>query len=178
MIGTMAPRAAGRVGAVDRDQLLTDLFREHYHALVRLACLLVDERESGEEIVQDAFVQLYRSAHRVRDAEAAPAYLRSIVLNLARSRVRRRIVARRHRETIRTNSDPLEDIAVLREDQREVIDALRLLPMRQRQCLALRYFAELSEAEIATTLGISTGSVKTHASRGRAALASALEPLR
>ena len=159
------------------NELLNRLFREHYDALVRLACILVDDRESGEEIVQDAFVRLHVNLDRVRDLDAVPAYLRSIVLNLARSRLRRRRVAQRHQEAHAQTIDSLEDRAALREDQREVISALRTLPRRQQQCLILRYYAELSESEIAAALGISTGSVKTHTSRGRAALAERLEAI-
>lgn len=64
------------------------------------------------------------------------------------------------------------------EERRLVVAALRTLPCRQRECLALRYYLDLSEREIADALGISTGSVKTHASRGLASLTTALEGLR
>ncbi len=176
VMGSRAPHQDG--GSVPGEELLERLFRDHYTALVRLACLLVDDRESGEEIVQDAFVRMHSNLNRVRDVDAAPAYLRSIVLNLARSRLRRRRVAKRHQEAPGEFSASLEDLAALRDDQREVISALRSLPERQQQCLVLRYYAELSEGEIATALGISTGSVKTHTSRGRATLAERLEALR
>jgi RNA polymerase sigma factor (sigma-70 family) len=99
------------------------------------------------------------------------------VMNLARSRMRRRIVARRHHSRPAGDAPPAEEAVLLREDQREVLAALRGLPGRQRECLALRYFHDLSEAEIATALGISTGSVKTHTSRGIAALTKRLESL-
>ena len=177
MIATMAAEGVGQAAAIDRDALLSDLFREHYLSLVRLACLLLDERGAGEEVVQDAFVRLHGTVHRIRDADAAPAYLRSIVLNLARSRMRRRVVALRRHPRPSPDGAPVEEVAILHEDQREVLSALRSLPPRQRECLALRYFADLSEAEIASTLGISTGSVKTHTSRGLAALTSKLEKL-
>jgi RNA polymerase sigma-70 factor (sigma-E family) len=177
MIATMAAEDVGQAAAVDRDALLSDLFRAHYLSLVRLACLLLDERGAGEEVVQDAFVRLHGTAHRIRDADAAPAYLRSIDLNLARSRMRRRLIALRRQPRPSPDAAPVEEVAILHEDQREVLSALRSLPPRQRECLALRYFAELSEADIAATLGISTGSVKTHTSRGLAALTSKLEKL-
>lgn len=159
----------------DRDRLLSELYQEHYRSLVRLAAVLLDRREPAEEVVQEAFVKLYRKLDKVRDLERADAYLRSIVMNLARSRMRRRQVARKHRP------DPLPDAAgadegvVLREDQQQVLDALRSLPARQRDCLVLRYYEDMSEAEIAETLGISKGSVKTHTSRGMAALGNRLE---
>jgi len=161
--------------ALDRDQLLHDLYVEHYRSLVRLACLLLDDRGAGEEAAQDAFVRLHRSWGRLRDPSAAPAYLRSTVLNLARSGLRRRLVARRHAPVPVGDAASAESIVVLREDQQDVLGALRALPPRQRDCLALRYYLDLSEADIAATLGISTGSVKTHASRGLAALATKLE---
>ncbi len=63
----------------------------------------------------------------------------------------------------------------MREDQQQVLDALRSLPARQRDCLVLRYYEDMSEAQIADTLGISKGSVKTHTSRGMAALGKLLE---
>lgn len=177
MMATMALEREPQAVAIDRDELLSVLFREHYPSLVRLACLLLDERGAGEEVVQDAFVKLHGSAHRIDDPAAAPAYLRSIVMNLARSRMRRRLVARRHRPAPGGDAPAAEVDAMLREDQRQVLDALRSLPARQRACLALRYYGDLTEAEIAETLGISRGSVKTHVSRGMAALASKLEAL-
>jgi RNA polymerase sigma-70 factor (sigma-E family) len=177
MMGAMAAEQAGKAVPVDRDELLVCLFRDQYRSLVRLACLLLDDRGAGEEVVQDAFVRLHGSADRIRDPASAPAYLRSIVMNLARSRMRRRIVARRHHSRPAGDAPPAEEAVLLREDQREVLAALRGLPGRQRECLALRYFHDLSEAEIATALGISTGSVKTHTSRGIAALTKRLESL-
>lgn len=84
----------GNNSDADDEGLVGRLFRDHYTALVRLACVLVDDRESGEDVVQDAFVQLHANLDRIRDVDAAPAYLRSIVLNLARSRLRRRGLGR------------------------------------------------------------------------------------
>ena len=162
----------------DRDDGLRQLFESQYHALVRLACLLLDDRGLGEEIVQDAFVKLHGSWDRIADPAAAPAYLRSTVLNLARSRMRRRLVARKHEPVALPPTASAEERVMLREDQAEVLNALRALPTRQRECLALRYYFELSEAEIAAVLAISAGSVKTHTHRGRNALAEKLENLR
>lgn len=161
----------------DRDVNLHDLYVAHYRSLVRLAWLLLGDRGSAEDAAQDAFVQLHRSWDRLRDPSAAPAYLRSTVVNLARSRLRRRLVARRHAPVPFPNAASAEEGAAGREDEREVLAVLRALPRRQRECLALRYYLDLSEAEIAATLGISTGSVKSHSHRGMAALASKLEAL-
>lgn len=163
--------------ATDRDEHLHDLYVAYYQALVRLAWLLIGDQGEAEDVAQDAFVRLHRSWDRLRDPSAAPAYLRSTVVNLARSGLRRRLVARRHPPTPFPNAASAEEGAAGREDEREVLAALRALPRRQRECLALRYYLDLSEADIAATLGISTGSVKSHSHRGLAALASKLEAL-
>lgn len=161
--------------AVRRDEVET-VFRAEYGRLVGLARLLVDDPGQAEEVVQDAFVALYRRWHEV---DNPPAYLRTAVVNGARGRLRRRAVARRHLRV----ADPVrqggpDDGAVLSDEHRAVAAALSRLPDRQRACIALRYYDDLSEAEIAATLGISAGSVKTHVHRGMAALATALEELR
>ena len=154
------------VAVTDRDEALRWLFEEQYASLVRLAALLTDDRETAEDVVQEAFVRMYRAWDRVREVSAAPAYLRSIVLNLARSGLRRKRMARRRGRGAQADAASAEDDALIREDQRVVLAALRSLPRRQRECLTLRYYQDLSEAEIAEGLGISAGSVKSHSSRG------------
>ena len=156
----------------DRDVVLADLHRDHYRSLVRLACLLVDDVGSGEEVVQDAFVRVYRAWARVDDPLK---YLRTAVMNGARSGLRRRRSARRYVPPVARAAPGADDAVVVRSEHAEVLDALRALPRRQRECLVLRYYADLSEIEIASTLGISTGSVKSHAHRGMAALTIALK---
>jgi RNA polymerase sigma-70 factor (sigma-E family) len=162
----------------DRSDELTELYREHYRSLVRLAALLLDDVAAAEEVVQDAFVQLHRSWARVHEASKRASYLRSIVMNGARSRARRRAAGRRLEVVSDQSAASAETIAVQHEDRRAVLAAMRALPDRQRECLALRYYLGLSEAEIAATLGISAGSVKTHTHRGIAALERALESTR
>jgi len=154
---------------------LVALHRAHHRDLVRLATLLVDDQGSAEEAVQDAYVALARRGPAgVEDPEA---YLRTAVVNNARSALRKRRVRRDHLRSVeRTRAEPGADQAVLLdEDARRVLAALDELSQRQREVLVLRYWADLSEAEIATALGISAGSVKTHAHRGIAALARILE---
>lgn len=155
---------------------LESVHRQHYRALVRLAALLVDDIGTCEEIVQDAFVAVFRRPDRVRSAELLPAYLRSAVLNGARSALRRRRVRERAapRPVGRAPIGP-DDAAVRADEERAVLRSLRSLPGRQRDVLTLRYWGELSENEIAVTLGISAGTVKTHSKRGLEALAEALE---
>jgi RNA polymerase sigma-70 factor (sigma-E family) len=147
---------------------LAELYRVHAQSLVRLAALLVDDVGTAEEIVQDAFVLVHRRWAHVDKPEQ---YVRKSVVNLSRSRLRRRLVALRHPPVHVPDAPPPEDLA---EDQSRVLAALRSLPRRQREVLVLRYWSELTEAEIAATLGISNGSVKTHAHRGLAAIESAL----
>lgn len=161
--------------AVDPATGLAAAYDRHYASLVRLASLLLDDVGACEEVVQDAFVNVWRRPPELAAADRLPAYLRSAVLNGARSQLRRRRVRRRH-DHAEAQSVPAAEVTVvagLGDD--EVLAALRALPDRQREVLVLRYYLDLSEAEIADTLGISAGSVKTHASRGLAALAAQLE---
>jgi len=169
---TAAGDGRSELARAERDGLVAGLHREHYPGLVRLACLLLDERGAGEEVVQEAFVRLYQSWGRV---DSPVTYLRATVMNLARSRMRRRMVTRRRVEPVSTAALSAEERVVLMDEQQDVLNAMRTLPRRQRECLVLRYYVELSESEIASTLGISNGSVKSHASRGLAALAKRLE---
>jgi RNA polymerase sigma factor (sigma-70 family) len=167
-----------RASTVDADALVARLFTDEGHALVRLARLFVDDRNAAEDLVQEAFIRLARNAHRIEDPSRAPAYLRSIVLNLARDHNRRGLMSLRHHEPADVQLATIEDELVLREDQRQVIDALHDLPRRQRDCIVLRYHFEAGIPEIAETLGISPNSVKTHLKRGLAALEQRLEGTR
>ena len=157
---------------------LADTYREHYRSLVRLASLLLDDVGACEEVVQDAFVQVWQRGPGLRTPDRLPAYLRSAVLNGARSRLRHRLVRRRHLAAVPDPAPAAEATALAGDPDRTMLRALRELPLRQREVLALRYYLDLSEAEIAATLGISTGSVKTHAHRGLATLAEQLEDTR
>jgi len=159
------------------DDQLTGLFRAHYRDLVRLAALLVDDRSVCEEIVQDAYVRMHGRLHTIDPAKAAP-YLRSAVLNGARSHLRRRRVSDRHQPAPQTNAPAAELSGVDHHIRAAVLAAIRALPTRQQEVLLLRFYLDLTEREVAETLGISIGSAKTHARRGFAALASVLEELR
>jgi RNA polymerase sigma-70 factor (sigma-E family) len=159
----------------DRTSTVTALFEEHYVSLVRMARLLVDDRETAEDVVMEAFTSLYRRWTAVRDPGEGYRYLRSCVLNGARSQLRRRRLRRRH-ESGGSRQEAIGDcLETNGADHRAVTQLLGTLPYRQRQVLVLRYFVDLTEAQIAYELGVSPGSVKTHASRGLAALARALE---
>jgi RNA polymerase sigma-70 factor (sigma-E family) len=161
--------------SMDVDALVRALYVEHAASLVRMARLFVDDRNAAEDLVQEAFIRLARHAHRIEDGAKSAAYLRSIVLNLARDHNRRGLVSLRHRAPADAEQATAEDEVVLRDDQRLVIDAVRELPLRQRDCVVLRYYFESGIQEIAETLGISQNSVKTHLQRGLAALERRLE---
>jgi RNA polymerase sigma factor (sigma-70 family) len=169
------PTTVAAGASIDVDALVARMFTEQGHALVRLARLFVDDRNAAEDLVQEAFIRLARHGHRLQDVARAPAYLRSIVLNLARDHNRRGLMSLRHREPADAVAATLEDELILRDDQRRVIDALQQLPSRQRDCVVLRYHFEAGIPEIADTLGISSNSVKTHLKRGLAALEKLLE---
>ncbi len=175
--GVALPRAAA-TPALDIDALVRELYHEHAGSLVRLVRLFVDDRNAAEDLVQEAFIRLSRHADRIEDRSKSAAYLRSIVLNLARDHNRRGLVSLRHRAPADDVRATAEDEVVLRDDQRQVIEALRTLPTRQRDCVVLRYYFESGIAEIAATLGISENSVKTHLKRGLASLERNLEGTR
>lgn len=172
MAGDVPVAAGRRTGAasVPVDALVAELFVAEGSSLVRLARIFVDDRNAAEDLVQEAFIRLARSAHRIQDRTRAPAYLRSIVLNLARDHNRRGLVSLRHHLPFDEARASTEDEIVLSEDRQQVLDALRELPLRQRSCLVLRYYEELGIDDIAEVLGISRNSVKTHLRRGLAAM--------
>jgi RNA polymerase sigma-70 factor (sigma-E family) len=169
-LDAIALPASDRATPIDTDRLVVTLFEQEGQSLVRLARLFVDDRNAAEDLVQEAFIRLARSAHRIIDETKAAAYLRSIVLNLARDNNRRGLVSLRHHLPLDDARASTEDEIELREDQREVIEALRELPHRQRNALVLRYYEELGVDDIAAAMGISRNSVKTHLKRGLAAL--------
>ena len=159
-------------GSWTADVALEQLYAAHWRRLVRLSVLLVRDTATAEEVVQDAFVAVHGRWSRLRDPDLALAYLRQAVVNRSRSALRHRTVVARHAErravpSIVSGADEVT-LATTRRDA--VLEAMRELPRRQREVLALRYYLDLSEAEIADTLGISRGAVKSHASRGSAAL--------
>jgi RNA polymerase sigma-70 factor (sigma-E family) len=178
-----APEAAslaptvGDPADLEREAALARLFEVHYASMLRLAVLL--GADDPENVVAEAYYQIYRKWRRLRDAAAAEAYLRSTVCNLTRMRIRHLQVARKHVEN--PPSDVVasaESTALLHDDQRVLIDALQQLPARQREALVLRHWLGLKESEIAAAMGISCGSVKTHTARGIAALTQAMEARR
>ncbi|HET7017444.1 MAG TPA: sigma-70 family RNA polymerase sigma factor [Streptosporangiaceae bacterium] len=161
------------------DQRLADLFRQHHVDLVRLAVLLVRDQPTAEDAVQEVFARLQASGRQPGRKGEELAYLRACVLNGCRSVLRRRILARRIDACGQVFAEPAtsesaEAAAIRSQERREVLTALAGLSTRRREVLVLRYFLGLSESEIAATLGISNGAVKSTAARGLASLAKAL----
>lgn len=154
------------------DDALELLYVAHWRHLVRLSVLLVHDQGVAEEVVQDCFVAMHAHWGRLRDPDRALAYLRQSVVNRSRSHLRHLTVVRRHaaREAPLPPVSGADDTSHEGAQRTAVLDALRQLPRRQREVIALRYYLDLSEADIAETLGISRGAVKSHASRGAAAL--------
>ncbi len=147
------------------------LFREHQLGLVRMALLIVGDRPTAEDVVQDAFTALH--GRRLSDPDNVLPYVRTAVLNGCRS-----VLRKRRRPFAAPAPEPVwsaESAVLLGEDRRAVFLALRELPRRQREALVLRYYLDLSEAEIAETMRISRGTVKSTTARGLAALARKLE---
>ena len=159
----------------DADEAITQIYAAHYRSLVRLAALLLRDVGASEEVVQDSFIAMHGAWRRLRDPDRALAYLRQSVVNRSRSVLRHRTVELRHAPAPMPDAASAEHGAMGSLEHQEVIVALRRLPERQREVLVLRYYADLSEADIADAIGISRGAVKRHASRGMAALRTTLE---
>jgi RNA polymerase sigma-70 factor (sigma-E family) len=159
----------------DPDEAVTALYAAHYRPLVRLAALLLHDVPAAEEVVQDSFVALHGAWRRLGDPDRALAYLRRTVVNRSRSALRRRATAEKHPPAPPGAVPSAEHGALARLDRDAMVAAVRALPPRQREAIVLRYYADLSEAEIAAAMGISRGAVKSHASRGLASLRRTVE---
>jgi RNA polymerase sigma-70 factor (sigma-E family) len=165
-------RAVGERAMSDRDadEAVSQLYASHYVGLVRLSYLLIHDHGRAEELVQDAFVAMHGRWHRLREPHKALAYLRQAVVNRSRSELRHRAVVDRNPVNPPPPHESAEDTAVAHSIRADLLAALDRLPRRQREVLVLRYYLDLSEADIADSLSISRGSVKSHSSRGIAAL--------
>jgi RNA polymerase sigma-70 factor (sigma-E family) len=167
--------APSSMAAWDADQAVTELYGSQYRPLVRLAALLVRDLSTAEEVVQDAFVAMHGAWRRLRDPDKALAYLRQSVVNRARSVLRHRAVVEKYAPKGLPDMQSAEAGAIIELERAAVVKALHTLPTRQREALVLRYYGDLSEAQIADAMGISRGAVKSHTARGMAALRNVLE---
>ena len=162
-------------GEWDATRAVTAIYTTHYRSLVRLAVLLVRDVATAEEVVQDSFIAMHAAWRRLRDTEKALSYLRQSVVNRSRSVLRHRMVVDKNAPKPAPDMPSAEQGAISLLERSAVIAALRRLPPRQREALVLKYYADLSEAQIATAMGISRGAVKSHTARGVAALRVVLE---
>jgi RNA polymerase sigma-70 factor (sigma-E family) len=155
--------------ALAPDQAVTALYQAHALGLIRLAVVMLGDRPAAEDVVQEAFCGLYRRWHALSDTGKALSYVRSSVINGCRSVLRRRVRA----SAGPAGDQPVESAeaaALVSEEHRQVLTAIRRLPDRQREVLVLRFYLDLGEAEIAASMRISRGTVKSTTSRALAAL--------
>jgi RNA polymerase sigma-70 factor (sigma-E family) len=150
--------------------VVTEIYFGHYHSLVRLAVLLVHDVQTAEEVVQDAFEAMHLASRRLRDSERALQYLRQTVVNKSRSVLRHRKVVDMHAPKPAPDEPSAEHAALAILERSAVAAALRALPERQREAIALRSYVDFSEADIAKAMGISKGAVKSHTARAMASL--------
>jgi RNA polymerase sigma-70 factor (sigma-E family) len=171
-----APRMAFAIDA----PTLSAVVDEQWTSLTRLAVLLLGDRASAEDAVQDACEATWRVRPTVTDRDHLVAYLRTAVVNRCRSAGRRRGTVQRFLASARPGDHaPAADGPVLAaETDAAVLAALARLAPRQREVLVLRYWSELSEREIAESLGIAPGTVKSTASDALTRLNTLLGELR
>ena len=162
-------------GAWDAERAVAELYSMHYRPLVRLAALLVRDVATAEEVVQDSFLAMHGAWRRLRDNDKALSYLRQSVVNRSRSVLRHRVVVDRNARGPAPDMPSAEQGALTLLERTAVVSALRSLPPRQREALVLRYYGDLSEAQIASAMGISRGAVKSHTARAIASLRAVLE---
>lgn len=165
-----APARDTVVGPAEPQAFISALFAEHRLGLVRLAVLLVGDQRLAEDIVQDAFVGLVRRWPGLHSPEQALPYARASVVNGARSALRRRARWRRFASPYEPPIWSAESAALLGEDRRVVMEALRRLPPRRRTVLVLKYYLDLGDGEIAELLGITPATVRSTATRALRAL--------
>ena len=171
----LVPEVRSASSVWDADRVVTEIYYGEYKSLVRLAVLLVHDVQTAEEVVQDAFEAMHTAWQRLRDSEKALSYLRQSVVNRSRSVLRHRTVVDKNAPKPAPDEPSAEQAAMTLLERSAVVAALRTLPGRQREAIVLRYYADLSEADIAATMGISKGAVKSHTARAMAALKSILE---
>jgi RNA polymerase sigma-70 factor (sigma-E family) len=159
------------------EDTLRRVYEVEFTRLVGLARLLVDRREDAEEVVQEAFARTWANLGRVRGDDPLP-YVRRAVVNLSRGRLRRLRTVRAHRDDPTFDAESAEHGAVRNAQDRAVVERLAHLPRRQRESVVLRFYADLSVPEIARSLGVAEGSVKSHLHRAMTTLAIELEDQR
>ena len=149
-------------------EAVTALYRTHALGLIRLAVVMLGDRPAAEDVVQEAFCGLYRRWHSLSDTGNALSYVRSSVINGCRSALRKRRLPRGLRWEPAGESP--ESAVLISEEHQEVLAAMRRLPVRQREAVVLRFYLDLGEEEIAASMRVTRGTVKSTTSRALAAL--------
>jgi RNA polymerase sigma-70 factor (sigma-E family) len=172
---SLAAQPTGRPADHEADDLVSELYRAHALALTRVAKLLLGDQASAEDVVHDAFINLYRALPRLGERDQILPYLRTCVINGSRSALRSRRRALLRKLYHEPAAPSAESALVTGEDRREVLAAIARLPRRTREVIVLRYYLDLTEQEIAAALGVHRGTVSSTASRGLAAIARELK---
>ncbi len=136
---------------------MEELYRREFGSLVRFGVAVTGDLHRGEEVAQQAFIQVWDRLDDLRDSTAGGAYLRKTLLNLVRHNSRRRATEQRVVRPVSDRHDRQPDHA----SRMVMVQALRRLPLRQRACVVLRYYDDLTEAQTAEILGVSVGTVKS-----------------
>jgi RNA polymerase sigma factor (sigma-70 family) len=178
----MAVRPRGGEALPAAEDALTDLYAMYWVGLVRLGALLLRDRDRAQEVVQDVFIAAYPRLVRLREDGTALAYLRRSVVNRCRSGYRHHAVEKRYLAAVAGSADApgraagesAETVVARRDAGAALLESVHRLPPRQREVVVLRYYADLSERQIAEVLDISPGAVKAHAHRALATLRATL----
>ena len=158
----------------DRDEGLRQLYERCHADMVRFAAFLTGDVTAAEDIAQDAFARVFDAWDRIDDHERIDAYLKATVVNLVHGGRRKREVAERSATTHLRVVPSAEDDALGHFDRDGVLAAVAALPLRQRACVVMRHWMRMTETEIAESLELSVGSVRTHVKRGTESLKSSL----
>jgi RNA polymerase sigma factor (sigma-70 family) len=173
-VGSTAVRSGQPVPSEGSERLVSELYQRHRLRLVSTAMVLVGDRPTAEDIVQDAFAGLHQAMPRLEHPGNALGYLRASVINGCRLVYRARSRAIRLHNRFAPEEPPVwsaESGVLAREESRLALQAVSRLRGRAREVLALRYLLDMSDAEIADALGVSKATVSSTASRALAALA-------
>jgi RNA polymerase sigma-70 factor (sigma-E family) len=168
------PVQAGCEGGDSAASAVGALYQASAVSLIRLAYLMLGDRPTAEDVVQEAFCGLYRRWDRLAEADSAQYYVRASVLNGCRSVLRRRAVRRRG-VAYELPAVSAEAVVLSGEEREEVIRAVGRLPHRQREALVLRFYLDLPDEQIARVMGIRQSTVRSTAHRGLEALGRALK---
>lgn len=163
---------------VTRERAVRELYERTHADMVRFAAFLTGDVHAAEDIAHEAFVRVFDAWDRIEQPERIDAYLKSTVVNLVRARHRRDVVASRRPEPALSLVASAEDAAMGRVGRERVLAAVAALPLRQRACVVMRHWMRMTETEIAATLDLSVGSVRTHIKRGTETLKRTLGDIR